>query len=154
MDPASGLRTSVDQSDLRKRLYVHEMSVPAKAWKEWSHGEEFHNGLLARMRGLGMPASAIERLWVQASTDSSLRGLQALDAAVRLAAAAPKRTDVSSYVQRVFECSKAPSCSGKERAPAEFWSAWDTGTDSSGEAKVRIRGLVLLNFYSRTQDAH
>jgi ATP-binding cassette subfamily B protein len=155
MDPATGLRTWVDLSDLRKRLYVHEMAVPAKAWKEWSRGADFRGGLFARMRGVGMSAAAIERLWTEASTDASLKGMQALDAAVRFVAAGPKRKDGSSDVQRVFECSKRSSCSGKDRAPPEFWSAWDTvPADSDGEARVTIRGLVLLNFYGlskRTQ---
>jgi ATP-binding cassette subfamily B protein len=152
MDPATGLRTWVDQSELRKRLYVHEMAVPAKAWKEWSHGSDFQSGLFARMRGLGMPRSAIEHLWIEASTDSSLRGLQALDAAVRFAAAGPRGRDVPGDVRRVFECSKTTSCSGKDSAPTEFWSAWDTGSPAGdGEAQVTIRGVVLLNFYGRAK---
>jgi len=152
MDPASGLRTWVDQSELRKRLYVHEMAVPATAWKEWSRGPDFRGGLFARMRGVGMPASAIERLWTRASADESLRGMQALDAAVRFVAAGPKRKDVSADVQKIFECSRTTGCSGKDRAPAEFWSAWETGPAADhGEPRVTIRGIVLLNFYGRSK---
>jgi hypothetical protein len=155
MDPSTGLRTWVGQSDLRKRLYVHEMAVPAKAWKEWSHGVTFRDGVFARMVGLGMPASAIEHLWTEASTDTSLTGLQALDAAVRLTADGPRRTDVASDLEKVFECSRNLSCSGKDRAPAEFWSAWDSGaTDSNGEAQITVRGVVLLNFYGRARRTH
>jgi ATP-binding cassette subfamily B protein len=148
MDPGTGVRTWVDQSEIRKRLYVHQTATPAKAWREWSHGEEFHRCLLERMRRLGMPASVNEQLWAEASRDSSPRAVEALDAAVRLAAAGPSRADVSSEVRRVFECSKNPFCSSKDQAPNDFWSAWDAGT-RNGEAQVAIRGVVLLLFYKR-----
>ncbi|HVT07752.1 MAG TPA: cysteine peptidase family C39 domain-containing protein [Polyangia bacterium] len=154
MDPATGLRRWVDRLELSKRLYVHEMAVPEKAWKEWSRGTDFRGGLFARMRGIGMSESAIERSWTQASADASVRGMQALDAAVRFVAAGPKRRDVSDDVQKIFECSRTVSCSGKDRAPAEFWSAWENGpTDNDDERRVTIRGVVLLNFYGRSQRA-
>jgi hypothetical protein len=154
MDPASGSRSWVDQSELRERLYVHQMVVPANAWKEWSHGEEFHACLFERMRRLGVPASAMNHLWADALSDSSLIGLQALDATIRLAAARPRRTDVLADVQRVFGCSRRLSCSGRDRAPREFWSAWDGGTDSSGQPRVTIRGVVLLNFNDHASGGH
>jgi Peptidase C39 family len=154
MDPATGFRTWVAQSDLRKRLFVHQMAVSAKEWREWSRGESFHQCLLERMRRLGMPASANELLWAEALDDLSNRGLQALDAAVRLAAVGPRETDVSGQVRRVFECSKNPFCSGKDQAPNEFWSAWNSGANSAGEAQVTIRGVVLVLFSGGSPIVH
>jgi ATP-binding cassette subfamily B protein len=149
MDPATGVRAWIEQDVLQKRLYVHQMAVPSKSWTDWSHGVGFHGALLERMRQLGMRRSMSERLWAEASSIPSPRGLEALDAAVRFAAAGPAGTEAAAKVQRVFECSKNPSCVGKERAPAEFWSAWDAGTDNKGDAQITVRGVVLVVFSGR-----
>jgi len=147
MDPATGARAWVDRRDLLPRLFVHEMAVPEKVWKEWSHSDGFRDSVVERMRRLRIPPPARKRLWTDASGPPSIRGIQALDAAIRFEAARGDSANASLDVRRLFDCTKNPACSGRDRVPDQFWSAWETGADKKGEPQVMIRGAVLLTFF-------
>jgi ATP-binding cassette subfamily B protein len=149
MDPATGRRAWLERDDLLKRLYIHEMAVPATAWNSWSHSEGFRAGVVERMRRLGLPPAASERLWSEAARDPSTRSVAALDASVRFQASRPGQENAAREIERLFQCSRNPRCAGENRAPEAFWSARDGDSRKNGDAQVTIRGAVMLLFYGR-----
>ncbi len=149
MDPATGRRAWLERDDLLKRIYLHEMSVPAKAWNSWSHSEGFRAGLVERMRRLGLPPGASERLWSEAVRDPSTTSVAALDASVRFQASRRDPGNAAREIERLFQCSRNPRCVGEARAPEAFWSARDGDKQKNGEAQVLIRGAVMLLFHGR-----
>jgi hypothetical protein len=127
------------------------MSVPAKDWNEWAHSAGFREGVVERMRRLHVPGDGAQRLWLAASADASPAGLEALDAAVCFeGTGAAIRPDPAKDLWRLFECSRAPSCVGPNRVPAEHWFARDGAVAQSGEAQVVIRGAVMVQLHGRT----
>lgn len=149
MDPTTGSRAWIDRKALLERIYVHEMAIPASAWREWSRSDDVRTTVAERMRRVGIPVPTIERLWTEALRDASGRGWQALDAAVRFVAERSDRSRAERDLQRLFTCSKSPSCTGSDRVPKPYWSAWPAGKDGNGEEQVKIRGAVALVFYGR-----
>jgi ATP-binding cassette subfamily B protein len=149
MDPALGQRSWVARPELLRRLYVHQMPIPAKSWNEWAHSEAFRDALIERMRRLRVAGSDVQALWLAASKDASPLGLEALDAAVRFEGiGAAVRPDPGKDVWRLFECSRTPSCV-RPRVPADYWFARDGGVDKSGEPQVALRGAVMIAIQGR-----
>ena len=81
MDPAVGRRTVRARSFLDE-LYVHEMELPAEAWREWAATDEFCRPLARRLQALGVadPRAEIDR----ALADLGWRTIATLDAATRM----------------------------------------------------------------------
>jgi ATP-binding cassette subfamily B protein len=149
MDPSVGQRSWVPRTELLSRLYVHQISLPAKSWNEWAHSAEFREGLLERMRRLRVSGSDRQALWVAASNDPSPLGLEALDAAIRFEGiGATVRPDAGKDVRQLFECSRTPSCV-QPRVPPNYWFAREGGRDKAGESQVAVRGAVMIAFQRR-----
>ncbi|MGB0387870.1 MAG: ATP-binding cassette domain-containing protein [Ardenticatenaceae bacterium] len=83
MDPGTGRRWQRHQSLLRQ-LYVHQLPVPAEAWREWAGSDGFCDPLRERMRLLQLDEADIERLINGAREDPNWRPLAVLDAATRM----------------------------------------------------------------------
>jgi ABC-type bacteriocin/lantibiotic exporter with double-glycine peptidase domain len=147
MDPAVGRRwTPVDQ--FATGLYIHEMTVPAAAWREWAAGKEFGAALNRRMIALGLTEEKASQLLTLATDHPGWMPLATLDAAVRMfqSLARKKAFSSRSEVQRVltgtFE--RALETIGQNQTaqqwiPAEYWTVREAGQD-----EVAFRGAVLV----------
>jgi predicted double-glycine peptidase len=150
MDPAHGRRVWIERQELLTRLYVHEMSVAQDAWNDWSHSEGFQQALVERMSRLGVRGGAADQLWSEASGDSSIKSVAALDASVRYLAIRPKGAEPAKELERLFQCARSPSCAAANPIPPIHWSVRDSTMDARGERQVTIRGVVLLLFHGRS----
>jgi ATP-binding cassette subfamily B protein len=130
MDPAHGRRL-VHGDDFLASVYVHQTTVPAEAWKEWSSGEDFQKTLRRRM----------ERLGLNAAGDAGPAAT--LDAAVRLAGALVRAGAVKrgAATQGLVEQLLADP----DRIPAAYWSARELAEGGS----VALRGAVLIRIEGR-----
>ena len=61
LDPAAG-RQWLSAEAFTRRLYVHEMSVPAVDWAAWAASDEFRRPLLRRLAALGQSPGFAARL--------------------------------------------------------------------------------------------
>ena len=106
MDPAAG-RVWVKRRHFLKSLYLHEQTVPAEAWKEWSSGEQFAAGVRERCRLLEVPADP----WPTAAhQDAALRLALHLKESGRLRPGAPAR-------EFLVLCAVEPN-----QIPDEYWA--------------------------------
>lgn len=135
MDPAVGRYTRSERAVV-SQLHVHEMEVPAEAWREWAGSDELCAPLRRRLRSLQI-ASA-EAMLAVALEDRGWSGLATLDAAARAAQALVTAgviatgSETSAVVDALV---RAP-----EAIAPELWSA--RATDEP--AMVRIRGAVVV----------
>jgi len=83
MDPAIGRRW-IACPKLLSQLYVHSTAVPAEAWGEWAHSEEFLSVLRRRLSRIGW-SDALQDPVDEAAREPGWRALATLDAAVRMA---------------------------------------------------------------------
>jgi ATP-binding cassette subfamily B protein len=156
MDPGSGRRWLHGQ-ELVRRTFVHTMPVPAEAWREWAGTDGFLQPLRARMRRLGARASN-EGLLARCAADPSWRSLATLDAATRMtdelvrAGALSPGPEAACLLAATFaEAIAAPS---EPQAltrciPPSFWSAGPIVPADDGEARVLLRGAVLVRAKGR-----
>ncbi len=84
MDPSSG-RRFVRADAFTRRLFVHQMSVPADAVREWLGSDEFLGPLRRRAAALRVPGHRIDGWIAAAAAESHILPLARIDAAVRLA---------------------------------------------------------------------
>ena len=82
MDPATGRRWPTDRRFLRE-LYVHEVPIPADAWREWASSSEATGVLRRRLGRVGLSERAAESRIDAALSDSGWRPIGTLDAATR-----------------------------------------------------------------------
>jgi ABC-type bacteriocin/lantibiotic exporter with double-glycine peptidase domain len=154
MDPAAGRRwTPVDQ--IAREFYIHEMTVPAAAWREWAGGPEFGAALVRRMIVLGLTEEKASQLLARAAAEPEWMALASLDAAVRMfqSLARKKAFSSRSEAQRVltgtFErvlktpplemAQSARNQSARKWIPAEYWTVREAGQD-----EVAFRGAVVV----------
>lgn len=136
MDPASGRRWWT-REQLVERLYVHETSVPAEAFREWALSDDFAKPLARRMRDIGCEDDAL----VDQARAKDWSGLAALDAGTRMlgslvaSGAIAKGSDARAILAAILEDSSALP---------ESWFTARPAPDVDGEPQVRMRGAVLL----------
>jgi ATP-binding cassette subfamily B protein len=156
MDPGSGRRW-VNGEELIRRTHVHSMPVPAEAWREWAGTDGFLQPLRARMRRLGALASN-EALITRCAADPSWRSLATLDAATRMtdelvrAGALARGPEAARLFAATFaEAIAAPNEPEAQTQciPPSFWSAGPTAPADDGEARVLLRGAVLVHVKGR-----
>lgn len=160
MDPARGRRW-VTREELHQALYTHVQQVPAVAWSEWAHGEEFRDALHERLALLNVDATPF---LTTASADSSHRGLAALDAAVRMATELVRAGAIASgrpcrqLLHTVLSSGGRPNTAGPGRIPGRFWSVVEPepaaeaspayeeamATPEPSAATLLVGGTVLL----------
>ena len=83
MDPGTGRRWQTHQG-LLSQLYIHQLPVPAEAWREWAGTDGFCDPLRQRLQLLGLEEADYQRLIERALADQNWRPLAALDAATRM----------------------------------------------------------------------
>jgi ABC-type bacteriocin/lantibiotic exporter with double-glycine peptidase domain len=149
MDPTTGRRWP-SVSRFLDSLYLHTTTVAASKWRRWAGSDDFLDPLRARIRQLGHGRPDTERLVKQARADPSWRGLAALDASVRmvqaivraggLAAGPPAAQVLASHLEE----SKAAGEREYPAVPELYWSARPATAGSEGEARLQLRGAVLV----------
>jgi ATP-binding cassette subfamily B protein len=147
MDPASG-RQWVRSRDLLERTFEHSIHVPASAWREWAGTGEFCRPLRERLRRLGVRERG-DALVAEARADLTCRGLATLDAAARLTQALVRTGGAkgSAVAQRLLEAMREEA--QRETGPGDcipppFWSAAPAPPSAGGDARVLLRGAVLV----------
>ena len=145
MDPARGRRW-VRRETFLPDVYVHRMSVPADAFREFAASDAFTRPLAHRLRALGAPDG--EALIARALDDSGWSAIAALDGAARTVKALVASGAVSPGAEagglvnslafaRVGE-------DGPPLVPPIYATASAAPDADDGTAQVTVRGAVLL----------
>ena len=138
MDPARGRRWVRREAFLRD-VYVHRMSVPADAFREFAASDGFTRPLAHRLRALGAPDG--EALIARALEDPGWSAVAALDGAVRTVAALV----ASGAIARGAEAGRlVASLASAPAGPTIYSTASAAPAAEDGTAQVSIRGAVLL----------
>jgi len=140
MDPGEG-RTQIGRADLEARLFVHEQTMAAEAFRAAMGTQSFQDALRARMEALGVGHEQAVALITRAAADRSVRGLGALDAAIRWLASEPTRAggDAAERLLAAFNCAFEKKCQGIEAIPKELWSV-----QAAPKGEVLVQGAVIL----------
>ena len=144
MDPAIGRRW-VSCRHFLNELYVHRLPVAAAGWREWAGSNEFLNPLRERLVQLHLSSGTQTRLIEQATSDSTWRGLAALDATTRMLAAIVRAGGVNAGAQagRMLEALTQNAHGDGFTIPAAYWSVRPLPSDSA-EEQLLLRGAVLV----------
>ena len=138
MDPARGRRWVRGEAFLRD-VYLHRMSVPADAFREFAGSDAFTRPLAHRLRALG--ALDGEALIARALEDPGWAAVAALDGAARTVAALV----ASGASARGPEASRlVASLASAPAVPPIYATATAAPAAEDGTAQVAIRGAVLL----------
>ena len=149
MDPAIGRRW-VSYKRFLDELYVHRLAVPAADWREWAGSKEFLDPLRERLTQLRIASATQTRLIEAATSDSTWRGLAALDATTRLLSAIVRAKAINPGPQagRMLEAliQNAQHDDAEENAltiPSSFWSVRPVASEDD-EEQLLLRGAVLV----------
>ena len=149
MDPAIGRRW-VSYKRFLDELYVHRLAVPAADWREWAASKEFLHPLRERLTQLRIASATQTRLIEAATSDSTWRGLAALDATTRLLSAIvrAKAINPGAQAERMLDAliQNAQHDEAEENAltiPPSFWSVRPVASDEDQE-QLLLRGAVLV----------
>ncbi|MBV8733057.1 MAG: ATP-binding cassette domain-containing protein [Acidobacteriia bacterium] len=154
MDPASG-RQWIPIREFAKRLYSHEMIVPAEDWKEWAQSPEFIGSLAARLRAINHDRAESSRLIREALAQPGWRGIAALDAAARMAGSLARtgalrtKSAASRLLPITFRRAMEDPENADQSIPRPYWSAWPAET---GDELV-VRGAVAIRVKGRNPTA-
>ena len=153
MNPASG-RHWVRRQRLLDELYLHEMAVPAAAWREWAGTEEALVPLRRRLRRVGLGSAARQARLDETLAAPGWRSLATLDAAARWVQFLVRHKGLrrGAEARRALAacCEAAAQGSGGVQVPPSFWSARrhhgaEQGSTSEPEEEhVVLRGAVAL----------
>lgn len=147
MDPATGRRW-IRAHQLQRELYEHAMPVPAEDWRVWAGSEDFLGPMAARAKAVGLGAVGFAAARQRALADPSWRGLDSLDAAIRLTAALVESGGVrrgavaSRILEELFERAQGAAPGPESDIPRRYHSVWPTGGD--GSEQLMMRGAVLV----------
>jgi ATP-binding cassette subfamily B protein len=143
MDPVLG-RTWIPRADLAKRIYVHEMTIPAEDWHAAESQPSFQDAVRARLVARGLDREAAQALVARAAADPNSRALGVLEAATRQLESDPAAAggDARAFVTTAVDCALDSACA--DPVPASFRSARPAPKDADGRAQVEVRGALLL----------
>jgi ABC-type bacteriocin/lantibiotic exporter with double-glycine peptidase domain len=149
MDPAAG-RQRASIQDFTQRLYIHEMAVPAEAWREWAQSPEFRGALEARLHALNARPQEASHLLAEALAQPGWRPIATLDGATRMAGSLVRAGALASGppALRLLRTTMARALASPEHAadsiPRPYWSVWSSETDGElvarGAVVVRVKG--------------
>ncbi|HYH80132.1 MAG TPA: ATP-binding cassette domain-containing protein [Longimicrobium sp.] len=154
MDPATGRRFP-SRGRFVRDLYIHAHPVPAGAWTAWARSDEFTAALRARLARLGAGEQA-DALIRDTAAHPSWRGMATLDAAARLtaslvAAGGVRRGPQAARALRALldDALAAPEGGELEVIPAGSWMVRPHPPGEDGEARLLLRGAVLVRVRGR-----
>ncbi|HEY7376374.1 MAG TPA: ATP-binding cassette domain-containing protein [Polyangia bacterium] len=152
MDPGRGRRWTRRASFLRD-VYVHAMTVPAEAFREWAGSDGFRAALARRLRALGV---AGERALIEAAlADPGWRPIAGLDRAVRTVEELAS-VGVVARGEEARRLVEALAASAPEAAAADgpgtpaHATAAAAPPAADGSEQVTIRGAVLVRVAGAT----
>ncbi len=180
MDPGTGRRW-LRFEDLRAKLYVHEMVVPAAGWREWAASEDFLGPLGGRLAALGVDGVEVKRFVDAAVAAPGWRALAALDASVRMAASLVESSAIARgpAARPLVTAALADLCpaEGDHRGPPplslsdfpipraghaadaalfvplHYWSAFPTAASDDGDEQLIVQGMVAIRVLGTRADA-
>lgn len=151
MDPAVGRRW-MRWETLVEGLLIHEIEVPAEAWRVWAGSAEMLAGLRRRLSDLGMGTVSADALLAPALADPTWRGLAALDEAARvctllvsaggLAPGAEVEGFITAYTTSPQERRLQLAAAHRFVEPCRPGIATEPGDDEL----LLMRGVVLVRF--------
>ncbi len=153
MDPATGRRW-LRADRLLAETYVHSLRVSAEAWRDWASSEEAIVVLGARLTKLGLGGDVANRLLDEALADPGWRGLAALDAAARMAAALIRAkglrsgAEAGALIRESLRSASLADGAVAESIPSRYWSVREIPPAPAGApyeaVGVELRGAVLV----------
>ncbi|HEY3593313.1 MAG TPA: cysteine peptidase family C39 domain-containing protein, partial [Polyangiaceae bacterium] len=154
MDPAVGRRWMRCEHFLDD-VYLHTMTLPAAAFREWAATDGFLAPLRRRIANLGLGGAEVERLLAW-GRDGEWNRMAALDAAVRMATALGRAgaMERGKEAARWVEALARRAAGGEKSAiPDAYWFAMPAAPNENGEDQVSLRGVVLLQVHGRREVA-
>ncbi len=167
MDPATGRRWPTGRRFLSE-LYIHQLPVPAAAWREWAGGDESRATLTARLARLGLRKRRSRRLIDDAAAEPDWAPLAALDAATRMVQSIVDGGGLAAgraagtLVETLGARAAAEATGEPESVPDAYWSVRPAplppagGPDSGAGAgagpepeSLMLRGAVLVRCKGR-----
>jgi ATP-binding cassette subfamily B protein len=145
MDPARGRRWVRRDAFLRE-VYVHTLSLPAEAFRDWAGSDGFLGPLRRRMAPLGLPDGGAA-LIARAVADPGWRTLAALDAAVRTVGALAAASGVATgdEAARLVDTLVGEATEGDAAVlPPRLTTASAAPSAEDGTEQVSLRGAVLV----------
>lgn len=149
MDPAVGRRwLTIEQ--LRRRLYIHTIPVPAAAWRDWAGTAEFVAPLRQRLHNLGLAENVANQTVTAALDSPHWQPLAALDAVTRMSEALITAGGVrrGQEATRVFQALltqiRNATKSAVQTIPMAYWSVRPASAVPDDEEYLYLRGVVLV----------
>jgi len=158
MDPATGRRWQQHQRFL-SQLYIHQLPVPAEAWREWAGSDGFCNPLQERMRLLRLREEHIQHLLKRALAEPAWRPLAVLDAATRMvegmvrAKALKYGKEAGQVLERFFtqvayladDVESTQNGASRLTIPESYWSVLPPSAERSlPDGHLLLQGAVLI----------
>lgn len=144
MDPARG-RTWMSKQRFVGQLYVHQMEVPAEAWREHAGSADFTRPLVARALAAGIARSDIEQRVARALEDPSWKSIAALDAALRMVSSVVRAGGIEGDKTLAVLDELAKEDGAADGAiPGPLWSVRPAEPDADGNPQLRMRGAVVV----------
>ena len=163
MDPATGRRWPTTARFLSE-VYIHQLPVPATAWREWAGSDESRAALDARLSRLGLGRHRRARLIDAADAEPGWAPLAALDAATRMVQSIvdggglKAGRSAGKLVGSLAEQAEAEAGGETRSVPDAYWSVRPatatpaTAAEGDGE-QVLLRGAVLVRCRGREAEA-
>ncbi len=144
----------MDRAELQKRLYVHEMVMPADEYQASMAAPAFGEALRARMIALGADAPAAEALQARAAVPGT-RGLGALDAAIRSSRWRNRASPAAAaLLLAAYACALDERLRGRRADPPQaLVGAARAERGSRTRRRCSVRGAVLLAIDKRAPAA-
>jgi len=149
MDPATGRRWST-QGKFVEDLYIHEMPVPADAWRTYAGCSEFLDGLRFLMKKIGVGKDMAEEMIKRGLADAGWQTCAALDASIRMVGSIVRSGGISRgrvaarLLRDLFDGTLRDGVASSPLIPADYWSARSAPVDDEGNEQVQLRGAVLV----------
>ena len=164
MDPATGRRWPTTARFLSE-LYIHQLPVPAAAWREWAGGDESRAALTARLERLGLGRRRRARLIDAADAEPGWAPLAALDAAIRMVQSIvdggglTAGRSAGALVASLTEQAAAEAHGEPSSVPDAYWSVRPAPTSpeaqeeaANPDEQLLLRGAVLVRCKGRRDE--
>lgn len=152
MDPAAG-RQWVSCARFLEQAYVHHLTVPASAWREWAGSEEFIRPLSHRLSAIGIRRDVIQGLIDEGLRDANWQTLARLDAATRMMSGVVRHGRVgpraASHLLEAMLSGDGRKWYGDTTIPDRHWSVRAAATEPTGQVRLVASGAVVVRARAR-----
>jgi len=153
MDPATGRRWP-RLSQFLNELYVHEMPVPAAAWRRWAGTDDFLSPLRRRLRDLALTARQIEDLFSEAQSDSSWNFFGVVDAGTRMVdslvrcGGLRRGQEAARFLAACVARIRTDEAAALRVIPATYWTVRPAPDVGDGHEYLLVQGAILVRLRS------